>query len=468
MSSGAQRFSSAGSAFRMETNTYAALTEFVDMLLDAICVVDVEGRYVFVSAAAERIFGYTPEELIGRRMIELVHPDDRERTLAAASEIMGGQPNLGFENRYVRKDGRIVYIMWSARWSQDHNLRIAVARDVTERRRLESMRAALFRISEAAHVASDLQALFKDIHGVIGELLPARNFFVALRDKYSGLLNFPYAVDDQDPAHQLPMADALATEVAGSGRTLLVTPGNETQASGHGAPDYLRQKLGEDGLCWLGAPLETQHGIIGALLVRSHADCPHYDERDKELLQFVSTQVAAAIERKQLYDRLKSMAQYDQLTQLPNRMLLHERLQQALERAKSNKGRMALLYLDLDKFKQVNDTLGHAAGDLLLQEVAHRLKQCVRETDTVARIGGDEFVILLDRVNNLEDSGKVAEKICKTLNVPMVLKGNDWQILPSIGIANYPENATDLAQLFRHADEAMYSAKKSGGNRFQG
>jgi diguanylate cyclase (GGDEF)-like protein/PAS domain S-box-containing protein len=452
----------------METNTYAALVGFVDMLLDAICVVDAEGRYVFVSAACERIFGYLPHELIGRKMIELVHPDDRERTLAAASEIMAGQPNHGFENRYIRKDGRVVHIMWSARWSEVDNLRIAVARDITERKRSESIRAALFQISEAAHVASDLPALFKDIHGVIGDLLPARNFFVALRDKYSGLVNFPYHVDDLDPTLQQPMADALATEVVGTGRTLLLAPVAGQAGTAHSLPEYLKKLQGDDRLSWLAAPLETQHGIIGALLVKSHPDCPPYGERDKELLQFVSTQVAAAIERKQLYDRLKSMAQFDQLTQLPNRMLLQERLQQSLERARASKGRLALLYLDLDKFKQVNDTLGHAAGDLLLQEVAHRLKQCVRETDTVARIGGDEFVILLDRVNNPDDSGKVAEKICKALNVPMVLKGHDWQILPSIGIANYPENATELSQLFRHADEAMYSAKKSGGNRFQG
>jgi diguanylate cyclase (GGDEF)-like protein/PAS domain S-box-containing protein len=431
-------------------------------------VVDAQGQFVFVSAASERIFGYHPHELIGRKMIELVHPEDRELTLAAASEIMSGQPNVGFENRYVRKDGRVVHIMWSARWSEADQLRIAVARDITERKRSESMRTALFRISEAAHVASDLPALFKEIHCVIGDLLPARNFFVALLDKYSGLLNFPYRVDELDPTLAHPMADALATEIVGTGRTMLMAPVCDSHGSGHAVPDYLRQMQGDDGLSWLAAPLETQHGIIGALLVKSHPDCPQYSERDKELLQFVSTQVAAAIERKQLYDRLKSMAQYDQLTQLPNRMLLQERLLQSLERAKTSKGRLALLYLDLDKFKQVNDTLGHAAGDLLLQEVAHRLKQCVRETDTVARIGGDEFVILLDRVNSTEDSGKVAEKICKTLNVPMVLKGHDWQILPSIGIANYPENATDLAQLFRHADEAMYSAKKSGGNRFEG
>lgn len=452
----------------METNTYAALVGFVDMLLDAICVVDAEGRYVFVSAAAERIFGYLPHELIGRRMIELVHPDDRERTLAEARNVMAGQINVGFENRYVRKDGRVVHIMWSARWSEVDNLRIAVARDITERKRAESMRAALFRISEAAHTASDLPALFKDMHSVIGDLLPARHFYVALRDKYSGLLSFPYHVDVLDPTLQQPMADALATEVVGLGRAVLLAPGSGHSDEYHGASDGLRRLLGNDGLSWLAAPLETQHGIIGALLVKSDPDCPHYDDRDRELLQFVSTQVAAAIERKQLYDRLKSMAQYDQLTQIPNRMLLQERLLQALERAKSSKGRLALLYLDLDKFKQVNDTLGHAAGDLLLQEVAHRLKQCVRETDTVARIGGDEFVVLLDRVNNSDDAGKVADKICKALNVPMVLKGHDWQIQPSIGIANYPEDATDLAQLFRHADEAMYSAKKSGGNRFEG
>jgi len=178
-----------------------------------------------------------------------------------------------------------------------------------ERKRAESMRAALFRISEAAHVAIDLSALFKDINGVIGDLLPARNFFVALKDKYSGLLNFPYHVDEQDPSLQQPMADALATEVASSGKTLLLAAGSEPGQRDDGVPGYLKQRMGDEGFSWLGAPLETQHGIIGALLVKGHGDCPPYDERDKELLQFVSAQVAAAIERKQLYDRLKSMAQ---------------------------------------------------------------------------------------------------------------------------------------------------------------
>lgn len=109
--------------------------------------------------------------------------------------------------------------------------------------------------------------------------------------------------------------------------------------------------------------------------------------------------MAAAIERKQLHARLQYMARYDQLTHLPNRGFLQERLKAALGRARREQGRLALLYVDLDKFKQVNDNFGHAVGDLLLQEVARRLQQCVRETDTVARIGGDEFVILLEQLH---------------------------------------------------------------------
>jgi diguanylate cyclase (GGDEF)-like protein/PAS domain S-box-containing protein len=452
----------------METNTYAALVGFVDLLLDAICVVDSEGRYVFVSAASERIFGYAPDELIGRKMIELVHPDDRVRTLEAAADIMAGNAKLGFENRYVRKDGRIVHIMWSARWSEVDSLRIAVARDITERKRAESMRTALFQISEAAHVASDLPALFREIHGIIGDLLPAQNFSVALRDKISGLLSFAYYVDHLDPMREQPVAEALANEVTAFGRSLLLVPGSAARGSENVISDELAALLNEHVLSWLATPLDTQNGVIGALLVKSHAGSAHYTEDDKALLQFVSAQIAAAIERKQLHDKLKNLAQFDQLTQLPNRMLLQERLQASLDRARASKGHVSLLYLDLDKFKLVNDTLGHAAGDLLLQEVARRLKECVRESDTVSRIGGDEFVVLLDRVNYIGDSVLVAEKILAALNVPMVLNGADWQILPSIGIANYPDDARELVQLFRHADDAMYAAKKAGGNRFEG
>lgn len=439
----------------MTTRNSAPLASYIDLLLDAVCAVDKQGRFVFVSAACEHIFGYSPEELIGRPMIDLVHPADRQRTLDAAREIMGGESKLNFENRYMRKDGRVVHILWSARWSEVDQLRIAVARDITERKQAESRQAALYAISEAAHAAEDLLALFKRIHLIIGEWLPALNFSVALYDDHGAELSFPYHVDAHEPEQPCAMTGRLCAEVVRSGQPILLTPDQDDRPAG-----FERQESGPNTPCWLGVPLNSQNGTIGALIVKSMPGSEHYTEQDKELLQYVCAQVATAIERKQLHARLQRMAQYDQLTQLPNRELLRDRLKAALEAAREDCGRLALLYVDLDRFKEVNDTHGHAVGDMLLQTVANRLKGCVRETDTVARIGGDEFVVLLHSIHASGDADGVAVKIRQVLAQPLRLDGHSFNIQPSIGVAQYPEHGTEEKQLFRHADEAMYTAKR--------
>jgi len=441
----------------MENRNSAPLASYIDLLLDAVCAVDKQGRFVFVSAACERIFGYSADEMIGETMIDMVHPADRQRTLDAAREIMGGEPKLNFENRYLRKDGSVVHILWSARWSEDDQLRIAVARDITERKQAESRQAALYAISEAAHAAEDLLALFKRIHMIIGEWLPALNFSVALYDEHCAQLNFPYHVDDHEPQPEQPgtMTGRLCTEVIRTGQPILLTPDQCPPPAGFEA-----LVTGQNAPCWLGVPLNSQKGTIGALIVKSIPGGERYTEQDKELLQYVCAQVATAIERKQLHARLQYMAQYDQLTQLPNRELLRDRLKASLQVAREDRGRMALLYIDLDRFKHVNDTYGHAVGDMLLQAVANRLKGCVRETDTVARIGGDEFVVLLHSIRAADDTDIVVEKIRQVLVQPLRLDGHSVNIQPSIGVARYPDHGTEEKQLFRHADEAMYCAKR--------
>jgi diguanylate cyclase (GGDEF)-like protein/PAS domain S-box-containing protein len=446
----------------MEPNAFAPLTKVMDLLLDAICVVDVQGRFVFVSAACERIFGYTPAEMIGRQMIDMVFPADRVKTLQAAADIMAGHPNPHFENRYVRKDGQVVHIMWSARWSEEDQVRIAVARDISALKRAESMQAALHAISEAAHAAEDLLALFRRIHRIIGELLPARNFFVALYDAENDALSFPYFVDEYDepPAPRKLDSGTLSAEVIRSGEALLLTPDTDRALSERVGP-----AVGRTSLDWLGVPLCAQKGTIGALVVQSYSGEVRYTEKDKVLLQFVSTQVAAAIERKQTETWLQYVAQHDALTGLPNRALFDDRLHTALAQARRDGTRLSLLYIDLDKFKQVNDTCGHAVGDLLLRDVAQRIRSCLREVDTVGRIGGDEFVVLLGGIGQLEHAGAVAEKIRLALARPFELAGQRLQISSSIGVAVYPEHGDEKMQLMRHADGTMYGAKKQGGNR---
>lgn len=171
--------------------------------------------------------------------------------------------------------------------------------------------------------------------------------------------------------------------------------------------------------------------------------------------------------RKVAEDEVKRLAFFDPLTNLPNRRLLSDRLHQAVIKAKRSQGHAALIFVDLDKFKPVNDRHGHAAGDQLLQAVAHRLNTCVRESDTVARVGGDEFVVLLTSISQSQDAVQVVEKIHAALRVPFHLPiGQSVQISSSTGVALYPEHGLDEATLSHHADVAMYTAKAAGRDQY--
>ena len=171
--------------------------------------------------------------------------------------------------------------------------------------------------------------------------------------------------------------------------------------------------------------------------------------------------------RKEAEDEVKRLAFFDPLTNLPNRRLLADRLHQAVINAKRSQGHAALIFVDLDKFKPVNDRHGHAAGDQLLQAVAHRLRTCVRESDTVARVGGDEFVVLLPSISQAQDAMQVAEKIHAALRAPFHLPtGQSVQISSSAGVALYPEDGLDEATLSHHADVAMYAAKAGGRDQY--
>ncbi|MCF8199306.1 MAG: EAL domain-containing protein [Sulfuritalea sp.] len=172
-------------------------------------------------------------------------------------------------------------------------------------------------------------------------------------------------------------------------------------------------------------------------------------------------------ERQQAEDRMRHMANHDALTGLPNRRLLNDRLSQAMALAHRGKHKLAVLFIDLDRFKTINDSLGHAGGDLLLQEVAARLAGTLREGDTVARLGGDEFVIVLPDLDTADDAGHVAHKLVEAFAPPFLIKDVEIHATPSIGIAIYPNDGKDIATLTRNADAAMYHAKDMGRNNHQ-
>ncbi|MEO1938590.1 MAG: GGDEF domain-containing protein [Sulfurimonas sp.] len=165
-------------------------------------------------------------------------------------------------------------------------------------------------------------------------------------------------------------------------------------------------------------------------------------------------------------EALSYQAHYDPLTKLPNRFLFYDRLSQAIIKAKRNKTRFALLFVDLDSFKEINDTYGHEVGDAVLIEIAKRLKTCVRESDTVARLAGDEFLILLENFHSKKSIATVAKLLVQTLQMPIELEDKELRVTCSIGITIYPNDSNDAQRLIRYADYAMYQAKKTGKNNF--
>lgn len=285
----------------MKISDFISLPDVLELMLDAVCVVNREGEFVFVSAAFEDLFGYAPSEVIGKPMDIMLYPEDVEKTHETVEHMLQGELKPRFENRWVHKSGRVVHVLWSARWSEEHQLRIAVAHDITARKQMEA--------------------------------------------------------------------------------------------------------------------------------------------------------------------RLERMARHDPLTDLPNRSLFLDRLQTGLTRARRENTLLSLLFIDIDGFKEVNDRYSHTMGDKLLRMIASRLTSSVRESDSVARQGGDEFLVLLNSINVAEDSYKVAEKIRSEIETPYFLDGFEFHVTASIGIAHYPEHANEVLALIQHADHAMYQSKYAGGNQ---
>jgi diguanylate cyclase (GGDEF)-like protein len=211
-------------------------------------------------------------------------------------------------------------------------------------------------------------------------------------------------------------------------------------------------------------PVEDEDRLAAMLVVGYHAE-PSRDPAIVEYGAAFAERLRAALSNSARDERLYRQAHYDPLTQLPNRSLFRDRLAQELAGAATGLTRGALMYVDLDHFKRVNDSLGHSAGDQLLSIVAHRLKACTKEGDTVARLGGDEFTVLLRNVGDAETTRAIAERVIRSLALPANLGGRDYQMRASVGVTLFPDDGVDLEEIIRQADLAMYRAKAQGRGR---
>jgi diguanylate cyclase (GGDEF)-like protein len=371
--------------------------------------------------------------------------------------------------------------------------------EVVERKRAEHLQAALFQIAQLATADIDQEAFYRRVHAVVGELLNAQNFFIALLSDDRQQLTFPYAVD----AVKLPPAGralgrGLSEYVLRMGQALRADNAQieELERNGEIAPG----RTGSPAKCWLGVPLIVDDEVIGLVTVQSYSSLVLYGAADQELLSFVASQIANSlirrrsaeslrrayaqleervedrtqalrkeiIERERIQDQLKHQVMHDSLTGLPNRSYLRERIDRVLAAIKQQpQRRCALLYLDVDRFKVINDSLGHLAGDEVLKEVARRLATCVRHPDLVARLAGDEFAILLEHVESPDVALAVAQRVLDALGASMSIAGKELQPTASLGIAIGDEHYHAADDVLRDADLALYRAKQLGRQRFE-
>lgn len=213
-------------------------------------------------------------------------------------------------------------------------------------------------------------------------------------------------------------------------------------------------------------PVLAGQKVIGVIEFFSH-NIRQPDQVLVDMAHAIGMQIGQFCQRKQAEERIQFLAYFDGLTGLPNRTLFNQRLQHAIAQAQRQQKNLAVLFVDLDRFKNINDTLGHEAGDHLLKEMSLRFKNCLRESDTVARLGGDEFVILLEDMTDPQYAAHVADKIIGAALDPFTISGADYHVSASIGISTYPHDGQDVQTLMKHADIAMYLAKDHGKNNYQ-
>jgi diguanylate cyclase (GGDEF)-like protein/PAS domain S-box-containing protein len=423
-------------ALEKERERAAEFGSILDDSSNEIYIFDADTlRLLHVNTGACRNLGYTRPQLCALTLLDLGGYTDAHLETLLRDVKAGTRPGAVFETQHRRRDGTRypVDVRLHAALFDGRAVYTAVVNDITARKQAEQQLADS---EDRLRLALDSSG-----EGLWDWDLATRKAYYDV--KWAEIMG-------QDPARLAPTIESweqtLHPEDAGATQQILVD--HLAQARPLFEAEY-RTRQPSGAVTWVAAR--------GRVIKR--------DENGRAL-RMIGT-IHDITRRKQAEEQLAYLAQYDTLTGLPNRHLFRDRLSRAMIRAKRNESMIALMFLDLDGFKQTNDTLGHAAGDALLQAVAGRLQACLRDEDTIARPGGDEFTIVLESVTHVDDVMKVVHKVLGAFAVPFSIEEKNVYATVSVGITLFPLDVDDLDSLLRNADLAMYQAKHDGGNAYR-
>ncbi|MGD0764244.1 MAG: diguanylate cyclase, partial [Roseiarcus sp.] len=453
-----------------------SLQTLIDWLPDNLWVKDVKSRFVISNkATATRIGLPGPADLIGKCDLELLPPEIAKKFFADEQQIIRtGKPMVDMEEYVFDESGGKTWILTTkVPLRNDHDEIFGVAgmsRDISERKLADALRDGQAQILEMIAMNAPLEDVLdrlvrlveSQLTGIFGSILLVDEDGTRLR--HGAAPNLPEAyVKAVDGLGVGPNAGSSGT--AAYRREAVIVADAQTDPLW---ADY-RNFAAANGLrsCW-SIPILSNRGEVRGVFAMYSKEAREPSPAEMRLVDIATHMAGIAIERKLAEDRIQFMANHDALTGLPNRTLLNDRLSQALLYAQRYDRWATVAFVDLDNFKNINDSLGHNAGDELLKAVAKRMVACLRATDTVVRIGGDEFVILLfDQPKSAQLVSATLQKIQAAISEPVVIDGHTLRVTSSFGVANYPDDGTDAETLLANADAAMYRAKELGRDNFR-
>ncbi|MEO8674464.1 MAG: EAL domain-containing protein [Casimicrobiaceae bacterium] len=442
---------------------------------DAVMASDMEETISYWSAAAETLYGWTAEEAIGRKMLDMVRPAALQHAHSGAKfDVTHGEVWRG-EKVGHHRDGTTFPVSLTLAPVLDENGiltgLVSVSRDISDAKNAERQIRNIARqqgliaaFSQRALASSDLDTLLDEAASAVvdGMAAPFCKVLQIAPDMHS-------VVERADRGFHELGADRHFSDGGTSAPVdfvlknleLLVVDDFELETRFPPSPFPARHGLRSGAYVVIGAKANP----FGVLAVYAW-DAAHFDADSVNFLQSVANTLATALDRMAAEQKVAYLAQFDELTGLPNRNLFRDRLTLTLTQAQRNAWNVGVMFIDLDQFKDVNDAHGHAAGDRLLSQVAGRLRECVRAGDTVGRLGGDEFAVVLSDLARADDANLVAQQVLDALRRPFDLEGANVYLTGSIGISLYPADGDDAETLLKRADAAMYLARKEGRNSF--
>ncbi len=396
---------------------------------DWIWQIDAEGKYTYISDSIARTLGYSPEELIGKTPIDIMAEEEAIRLMPVFVEsLKNPKPLVDIENWNQTKEGQRICVLTNGVPIYDEYEEFTgyfgTDKNITGRKENEYQLKLFGKVFESA------------LEGIT--ITDSEGKIIAVNNAFSYITGYqPKEVLGENPRvlksdrHEPDFYSDMWEEIRREGKW-------EGEI-------WNRRKSGEAYPEWLSiSSIQDDDGHT------SHHVAVFHD----------------ITEMKRKEEQIEHQAYHDALTGLPNRLLLQDRLGHAIKRAERASSLAAVLFIDLDNFKVINDSLGHAVGDQMLLEVADRFQDAVRTSDTVARLGGDEFVILMDEVSSEDDAIQLAQRLIHTMESPITIENRDLFTTPSIGIAIYPRDGEEAEELIKNADIAMYRAKEQGRNQY--